>query len=474
MIPLLLSTALAAPPQVAHTTFELDNGLQVVLAPDPSAPVVAVDLSYGVGSRDEAAGLTGYTHLVAQLMSGATPDASDEGAGEPEPVYAGIHAATDRTRYHATLPADQLPLALLTAAHRMRGPLEALDQARLDSQRELIRAERQQRSARRPDGAAHRLLAEALYPASHPYHHLPTGPHDDVAAASLNSVRSFFHTWFGPGNATLVVTGDFDPAATRRAIEEQLGPIPGGPLTARATAEPASLEDDLVLREFDDVGLRRVWVTWHSPARLAPGDAALELVADVLTGGEDARLTQELVHEQQLASSVRATQRSADLQSSFQIEATAATGHTTDELAEAIFDVIDDLIDAPPEEDELAGPRAQRRGDILSRLSSAPSRADQLSNYLRDYGDAGAVDRDLARYDVEDEDVRETIRDVFRAPSVTLHLLPEADRGLPVPTPPPPPPDPRLQISTPQGVGAGVLLALLAALAVRRLTRGDP
>ena len=435
----LALTASAGDLNIPFERYQLDNGLDVVLAPDPSAPIVQVNVWYHVGSKDEQPGLTGFAHLFEHLMFQGSPNNPGEYFTPLQEVGARINGTTntDRTNYFETVPSRYLPLALFLESDRMGWLMDQLDQTMLDNQRDVVRNERRQNYELRPYGQARQLLAENLWPEGHPYHHLTIGSHEDLAQASLDDVKGFFRTWYTPNNASLVVAGDFDPAQAKAEIQRQFGGIPRGPEAVHATTAPAALAQDVVVEEYDDVPHQRVWMAWISPALYAPGDAELDLLSSVLTGGKDARLSRALVQEQQVAQDVSAYQASSSLGSMYVIEATAAEGHDTAEVVAAVEAILAKVwADEPPTDDELMGARNNYERGFYQRLTTVSQKADQLNGYLSLTNDPGYAQADLQRYlDASSADVVRFGQQVLSQPHVELHIRPNADEPTPTEAP---------------------------------------
>src|SRR3990172_8391272 len=215
-------------PTIAFSQRTLANGLRVIVAPDHLAPVVAVNLWYVVGSRHETAGRTGFAHLFEHFMFQGSRHVSKTEHFNLIQSAGGVNNATtyfDRTNYFETLPSHQLELALWLEADRMATLLDALDQENLDNQRDVVKNEKRQSYDNRPYGTFYEKLMAAVFPPGHPYHHTPIGSMEDLDAASLDDVRSFFQTWYVPNNAVLTVAGDVDEQPVIEMVERYFGPI---------------------------------------------------------------------------------------------------------------------------------------------------------------------------------------------------------------------------------------------------------
>ncbi|MCB9663077.1 MAG: insulinase family protein [Alphaproteobacteria bacterium] len=423
--------AQAAELSIPHERYTLDNGLEVVLARDTSTPIVHVQVWYHVGSKDEQAGLTGFAHLFEHLMFNGSLNAPGDYFGPLQAVGADLNGTTntDRTNYFETVPSRYLPLALFMESDRMGHLLEVLDQTKLTNQQGVVRNERRQRYENVPYGEAWVTLGEHLYPEGHPYRHPTIGSHEDLERARLEDVKDFFRAWYLPNNASLVVTGDFEPVQAKALIEENFGWIPRGAQPPARTAAPVVLSASDEVVEHDDVPDRKVWLAWHSAPLFAPGDAELDVVASLLCNGPDSRLYEALVRTSRVARDVGCYQASRQLGSVFVVSATASKGHTTAEVVAGIDAVLADLrAEAAPTAEEVAGAIADYEVGFLQRLQTISGRAGQISTYLHHLGKADAVQTDLERYTALTPDaVHAVAREVLGAERVVLHILPTAD-----------------------------------------------
>ncbi len=402
-----LSAALLAPAaraeRVPFQKTSLDNGLTVIVHEDHTLPLVAVNLVYRVGSRDEEPRRTGFAHLFEHLMFMGTkrvpPKAFDawmEAAGGSNNAW----TSTDLTDYHETGPTGILPLLLYLEADRLSALGGEIDQAKLDLQRDVVRNERRQSIENVPYGKVELRLPELMYPKDHPYFHPVIGSHEDLEAAEVKDVRAFFDRYYVPRNASLVVAGDVTYAEAVAEAMRLFGPIPGGTRAARMSrVTPPPL--GRVVREAlsDEVELPKVVMAFHSPAHLDPGDAELDLVAAVLSSGKASRLYRALVFEKKLAQDVSAAQSSSGLSSQFVIEARARPGVSAEALEAAIDEVLRDLLAKAPTPEELRRARAGYEHALFRGLQAVAARARLLNLYEVEVGDPGYFEKDLARYE---------------------------------------------------------------------------
>jgi zinc protease len=391
-------------PSIPFTKYKLDNGLEVILAPDKRLPIVAVNLWYHVGAANEDPTRTGFAHLFEHMMFTGTkhvPRGMDdrllEGAG-----VADSNASTsfDRTNYFDTLPSNQLELGLWIHADRMGYLLDALDQKALANQQDVVRNERRQTTENRPYGVVDEALFASLFPAGHPFRPAIIGSHADIQAARLADVRDFFKHYYRPNNATLVIAGDFDPADAKRLVQKYFGSFERGPDVPKPAFVTPPITSERRLTVTDRIELPRVDLAWHSPPAFAPGDIELKVAADILAGGKSSRLYKKLVYDQQIAQSVGADQDSYAQTAIFDIQALARPGHTPAELETAIDAELAQLARDGPTQDEVDRVRNVMERQLfegLEKVGGNGGRANRLNYYNHYTGDPGYVTQDVER-----------------------------------------------------------------------------
>jgi len=419
---------------IDHESYTLDNGLTVLLSEDHDIPVVRVEVWYHVGSKDEVDGRSGFAHLFEHLMFQGSEHANADYFVPLQEIGASVNGSTslDRTNYYEQLSSEYLPLALWMEADRMGWLLPVLDDERLRNQKDVVRNERRQNYENRPYGDVWITLLANLYPAGHPYHHATIGSHEDVEAATLDDVHAFFRTYYAPNNATLTVVGDFDPAVAREWIERTFGQVPAGDEPPEVAAARVKRKEQTVIRQERDVPLHKVWIAWPTPALFEKGDAELDLLSKILTDGKESRLYSALVHERQIAKDVRAYQRSQQLAGAYVIQATAADGHTTDELVAAIDEILTELGKETPSPDEVEVARIQYERGFVASLGTLSGRSRQLQSYNHHAGTPDYLQQDIARYmKVNGKGIRKTVKKLLPLDRrVVLHVTPApADAG---------------------------------------------
>jgi len=434
LLVLLIAAPLSAEElAIPYEQYHLDNGLNVILSQDDSNPVVHVQVWYHVGSKDEPQGRSGFAHLFEHLMFNGSAHWDDEYFTPLQPYGARINGTTntERTNYFETVPSNVLELALWMEADRMGFLLPALTQAKLDNQRDVVRNERRQNYEMRPYGEVRGAQAVAMWPETHPYRRLTIGSHEDLEAATLDDVRNFFKTWYGPNNATLAVVGDFETEEAKGWIEQLFGAIPRTDQPSPVLEAVAELPEPQTIEMTDDVKLPRVYLMWQSMPLNAPGDADLDVLSSLLTSGKSSHLYKSLVFDQRIAKDVSAAQYSARLGSTYNITATVAPGHTAEEVLAALEAQVASFLAGETSAAKVETALNNWQKMFFQRMESVSGRAGFLLGYNNMEGDPGWVQKDLDRYlAVTPESVMEVARRVLDdAHRVTIIVRPESAEG---------------------------------------------
>ena len=393
-----------APLEVPFRQFTLDNGLNVILHRDATVPIVAVNVWYHVGSANEKMGRTGFAHLFEHLMfEGSKNVAEGEFDTLLEAAGGDNNGSTtnDRTNYVIDVPTNALELALFLESDRMAYLLDKATSDVVDGQRDVVKNERRQSYENRPYGMAEIALDELLWPEGHPYHWPTIGYMEDLTAAKYEDVVAFFKTYYAPNNASVVIAGDIDLDETRALVEKWFGEVPRGAEVVPVGAPAARLTGVTRKTLKDRVGLPRLYLAWLTPRHFAPGDAALDVVSAVLSGGKNSRLYKRLVYDLQIAQDVSAFQASAALGSQFQIVATARPGHTAAELNAVIDEELARLQREPPDAREVERSLNEIQASFyrgMERVGGFGGKADQLNAYFAAGGGPDYFAEDLARY----------------------------------------------------------------------------
>ena len=420
---------------ISFTKDVLANGLQVIVHEDHHAPLVAVSVWYHVGSKNERPGLTGFAHLFEHLMFEGSAH-QPHGYFEPlQQAGAAVNGSTsaDRTNYWEVVPKDAAELALWMEADRMGWMLPAVTEERFNTQREVVLNERRENYENRPYGLAQFALFERLFPPDHPYHWSTIGDPADLRAARLTDVHEFFLRYYHPRNASLAIAGDIDTADALRLAKALFEEIPAGPVVEPVrVAHPSAVPARVVME--DRVELPRLYMAWPTPALFSGGDAALDLLSDILANGRSSRLYGRLIHKERVAADLAAGQGSRELGSIFQLVSTAAPGRRPQEIYEIVAEEIGKFVLEGPTEDELDRGRRQAEASFVYRLQTLGGfggRADQLNAYNVYRGTPGWFDADLQRYlEVTAEDLIAAAKRLQPADATTLTVVPHGKLDL--------------------------------------------
>ncbi len=384
-------------------THTLANGLRVTIVEDHTVPVVAVNLWYHVGSANERAGRTGFAHLFEHMLfQGSEHVAANEHFELVQRAGGTLNGSTwlERTNYFETVPANQLALVLWLEADRMGRLLPGLTQQTLDTQRDVVKNERRWSVDNQPYGTWWEKLPALAFPPDHPFHHSLIGSFEDLDAASLDDVREFFATWYTPDNAVLTIVGDVEPGETLATVERYFGAFPRG--GARPTPGSFDVPDRFGAwrREVvpDDVMVPRLFLAFRAPPFGAPGAEVVAIVAALLGNGKGSRLHDRLVRGREVATSVGAftfdLSRGRDL---LVVDVTARPEVAGSAIEAHVAEELEQLRHDGARRDEVARAIALSTTEFVTSMQSAQSRADRLSQFLTYCGDAGALDRWLAR-----------------------------------------------------------------------------
>ena len=421
-------------PTVPFTDERLSNGLRLILAEDHLAPVVAVNIWYNVGSKNEVPGKTGFAHLFEHVMfQGSRNVGKAEHIALVQAAGGTMNGTTwlDRTNYFETVPSHQLELALWLEADRMGTLLDALSQENLDNQREVVKNEKRWSYDNRPYGSWNEKLQGHLFPEDHPYHHPTIGSMADLDAASVEDVKEFFRTWYAPNNAVLAIVGDFDPSQARAWTERYFGGIAANP-TFPALPDmslPPTLGAERREVVPDRVPLPRVYFGFRAPAF---GDVqldALEIAGQILAGGKGSRLHRRLVRDERIAQDVVAFVLGFVGGASIAAGWATARPEIAVERVEAVYEEeLERLTRELVTEDELARARALIETEELGALQRVEERADRFAMYTTLFDDPDLINRQLDRYlSVTAEQIRDVAALVFRRENrVVLTYVPMA------------------------------------------------
>ncbi|WP_027081203.1 M16 family metallopeptidase [Luteimonas mephitis] len=394
-------TGRAAAVDIAYEQFTLPNGLRVVVHTDRKAPIVAVNIWYHVGSKDEPAGRTGFAHLFEHLMFNGSENHPGEFFDPFELAGATDMNGTtnsDRTNYFENVPTTALDMALWMESDRMGHLLGAIDQKTLDEQRGVVQNEKRQ-GENQPYGQVWEKLGQALYPVGHPYHHSTIGSMNDLNAASLEDVKNWFRTWYGPNNAVLVLAGDIDVATAKEKVAKYFGDIPASPTMAQPKVDVAQRPADTREVMQDKVPQTRIYRVWNVAEVGTVDIDRSQLFSQLLGGSKSSRLDKRLLHEDKLVDSVSAMAGPSQLGSNFFIMATVKQGVDPKKVEAIIDEELDRLIAEGPTAAELAQAKTMFRAGFIrgiERIGGFGGKADALASCTIYEGDPGCFRKELA------------------------------------------------------------------------------
>jgi len=393
-------------PKIPIEQFKLKNGLRVILSEDHSAPVVGLALAYDVGSRSEVKGRTGFAHLFEHMMFQGSAHVGKfehpriiEAAGG---VMNGF-TRTESTTYIETVPSEKLPLVLWLESDRMRSL--AVTAENLKNQQEVVKEEKRLNYDNVPYANARRVKLPELAYSNYANQHSTIGSMQDLDAATLTDVQSFFKTYYAPNNATLVLVGDLNPKEARKLVTQYFGDIPNQPAPPtpdlkepKQTAEKREVYNDPLAR------LPALMLAWHGPSLGDPDTYASDILMDLVFGGETSRGYQELVKKRQLAVAVQGGLDSERGPSLFTLFAVYRPNITAETMEKAIYEQIESIQKNPPSAEELQRIKTQikaakiRNAGPFAALGSTLSRAIEIADYAVFQNNPNLINTELDKY----------------------------------------------------------------------------
>jgi zinc protease len=423
----------AADIDINFTEYTLDNGLRLVVHEDNKAPIVAVNVWYHVGSKNEKPGKTGFAHLFEHLMFNGTENYDDEYFKPFELVGAtNMNGTTnfDRTNYFQNVPKTALDMALWMESDRMGHLLGAITQEKLDEQRGVVQNEKRQ-GDNQPYGKIFYSILAGVYPEGHPYATSVIGSMEDLDAASLEDVHEWFKTYYGPNNAVIVVAGDVVPEEVHQKVEHYFGDIPPGPPIAKKEKWVVKLDRDKREIMQDRVPQARLYKIWGGPSLTEEDTDLLNLAGSVLATGKNSRLFERLVYNDQIATDAQAGMFGIEIGGLFFSSVTAQPGGDLIAVEKAVNEEIERLLKDGITEDELERVKAQRRSAYVRGLESVGGfggKSDILAQNAVYEGDPGAYRKTLARLEAATtEDVEAAARRWLTAGAYHLEVHPFPD-----------------------------------------------
>ncbi len=395
--------------QIPYEKFVLDNGLTLIVHEDRKAPIVAFNIWYHVGSKNEQAGKTGFAHLFEHLMFNGSENYDDDWFKVLNRIGGtGVNGTTsfDRTNYFQNVPTTALDTVLWLESDRMGHLLGAIDQERLDEQRGVVQNEKRQ-NENQPYGRVWSQMFRDLFPDGHPYQWLPIGSMADLEAASLEDVQNWFRTFYGPNNAVVVIAGDIDPATAYSKVQQYFGSIPPGPplekpqrwIPKRSGTQRAMMQDR--------VPQARLYKVWVMPEWGSDDAAYLDLAAGVLGSGKNSRLYERLVYRDQIATDVSAFAYPLEIAGLFALSVTAQPGHDLGEIERVVDEEVQKFLDDGPSKTELERVKTSVRAGFVrgvERVGGFGGKSDVLAEGEVYGGSPDFYRKELARFEAADGD----------------------------------------------------------------------
>jgi zinc protease len=394
---LLLAAALALPslasaqtrsaspvPDIPYRKYTLRNGLTLLVHEDHKAPIAAVNVWYHVGSKNERVGKTGFAHLFEHLMFNGSENYNDDYFKAVEPLGAtDLNGTTneDRTNYFQNVPISALDRILFLESDRMGHLVGVIDSARLNEQRGVVQNEKRQ-GENEPYGRAYITIAENTYPKGHPYSWSVIGSMEDLSAASLDDVKDWFKTYYGPANAVLVIAGDVNAEDVRQRVERYFGDIPSGPPIVKHQAWVAKLEGEHRQIMQDRVPQARLYKVWNVPEWGSPDQTYLSMAFDILGSGKSSRLYKRLVYKDRIASDVAAFTDEREIGSQLYLQASAQPGGDLKAVERAVDEEVRAFLANGPTQAELDRVKTQRRAGFIrgiERIGGFGGKSDILA-----------------------------------------------------------------------------------------------
>jgi zinc protease len=422
-------------PEITYEKFTLPNGLRVIVHEDHKIPVVAVNVWYHVGSKDELPGKTGFAHLFEHLMFNGTENYNDEYFGPFQQVGATDMNGTtnaDRTNYFENVPTPALDLALWMESDRMGHLLGVVNEEKLNEQRGVVQNEKRQ-GENQPFGRVFLQAGKATFPQGHPYSWSTIGSMADLNAASLEDVQLWFKTYYGPNNAVLSLAGDINVEQAKELVNKYFGDIPAGPEPIKRKKWIAKRTGQTREVMYDRVPNTRIYKVWNTAEKGTKDEAHLELIASLLAGGKNSSLYQSLVYEKQLATNVSAFYYDREIAGQFWIAADLSNGQSLEELEKGIDKALHEFIKRGPTKKRLDNTITSLRASWikgLQRVGGFGGKSDILAKGEVYQGDPGAYKNLISMvFNATAKDLKATAEKWLSDGDYVLTVIPNAQRS---------------------------------------------
>lgn len=415
--------------KINYEKHKLKNGLEVILYQDKSLPIVAVNIWYRVGSANESKGKTGFAHLFEHMMfQGSKHIPKGEHFRLIQEAGGTLNGSTsfDRTNYYETLPSNYLELALWLESDRMGYLLPALDEEKLNNQKDVVMNERMQRYENQPYGLAWEILLSNLFSSEHPYSWPTIGWMEDIKNFKLDDAKNFFRTYYSPNNATLTIGGNIDFDETINLIKKYFEEIPENNSIPQVIVPEQKLSEIKKIIYEDNVQLPRIYLAWLSSKIFENDEAALDILSDILSSSKNSRLTKTLVYDKQISQDVSSFQFSGKYGGMFLIISTAKPETKLDEIKNEIFNQINLLIQNGITEEEVVRSKNTIKSHYIYSLQKLDTVVDHINHYNFYLGEPDSFSYDLNRYEkVVKEDIVTAAKKYLTNSFVELHIIPK-------------------------------------------------
>ncbi len=423
-------------PEIQFESFKLDNGLTVIVHEDKKVPMVAVNVWYHVGSKNEKVGKTGFAHLFEHLMFNGTENYNNEYFEPFEKIGSTDQNGTtnsDRTNYFQNVPTNALDLALWMESDRMGHLLGVVDQEKLDEQRGVVQNEKRQ-GENQPYGKAFTVISESAFPKGHPYSWTTIGSMDDLDAASLEDVQDWFKTYYGPNNAVLALAGDIDVETAKAKVTKFFGDIPAGPPLTKPERWIAKRMEEKREIMFDDVPQARIYKIWNVPERDTEAAAHFDLASSILVGGKNSPLYKELVYEKQIATNVSSFYYDREIAGMFFITADVVAGVDPAIVEQSMDEVMEAFIKKGPSTKLLKAEKTKAVAGFIrgiQRIGGFGGKSDLLATCQTYTGNPGCYQESAKYLDAATSSkIKATFAEWIDDTPYVLTILPSDQYGL--------------------------------------------
>ena len=438
-------------PEINYSKFTLDNGLTVIVHEDRKVPMVAVNIWYHVGSKNEKEGKTGFAHLFEHLMFNGTENYNSEYFEPFEKIGSTDQNGTtnsDRTNYFQNVPTNALDLALWMESDRMGHLLGVVDQEKLDEQRGVVQNEKRQ-GENRPYGKSFDRISNGAYPKGHPYSWTTIGSMEDLDAASLDDVKEWFKTYYGPNNAVLVLAGDIDLETAKVKAQKYFGDIPPGPPLTKPSKWIGKRSEEKREIMLDNVPQTVIYKVWNTPPANTIEEVHLDLAASVFSDQKNSPLYKDLVYDQQVSTGVSAFYFGREISGLFYIAADVAPGVDPDVVEEALDESIANYLKKGPDKDLLEAEKTKTYAGYirgLQRIGGFGGKSDILATCETYTGEPDCYKTYLENLlDTSSKDIKTTLSNWIDDTAYVLTIMPEQklsankngvdrSKGIPYPT----------------------------------------